>query len=512
MRIVIVEDEAPIREGIARILGKISPEYELVGTAADGESGYELVCRTEPDLVIMDIRMPKMDGLTMMKKLRQEQAQCKVIVLSAYSDFSYAQQAIRLGIANYLLKPINLADLRNALQQVEEMCRKEQQAEKVFSLNNIFLGVMNRQISPDADFHAMMKEKYGFTIDEPAQIFMLWLGKTYEERKAQARRLLESVAAHTVRFEAYIQELEHWNMILMIIFRQQEPESMLKYFQNSIMTMMVDSLGSPVLGGWREVEKISDIGKILPEFKSDMQWGLLFDEKTLICREEIDKLARIPLKYPLGMEDDATIAVRCGNTQKIVRCYEQLYDYCMQAPREPSELKKCLIRFNWALVQASGSRNREMLPEFQHILQGISAAVTWAEIEENMHAFFSTMQMEVSNDSTQSGGQNVSAMVQKAQEMIAKYYDQGVTLEEIARKLFVSEEYLSAQFKKETGVTFSETVRKYRVAKVRRLLLETHLKLNQIAELAGYSDPKYMSKVFKEEMGMLPSEYRKSVH
>ena len=138
--------------------------------------------------------------------------------------------------------------------------------------------------------------------------------------------------------------------------------------------------------------------------------------------------------------------------------------------------------------------------------------MTWAEIEETMHAFFSTMQMEVSNDSTQSGGQNVSAMVQKAQEMIAKYYDQGVTLEEIARKLIVSEEYLSAQFKKETGVTFSETVRKYRVAKVRRLLLETHLKLNQIAELVGYSDPKYMSKVFKEEMGMLPSEYRKSVH
>ena len=108
MRIVIVEDEAPIREGIARILGKISPEYELVGTAADGESGYELICRTEPDLVLMDIRMPKMDGLTMMKKLRQEQAQCKVIVLSAYSDFSYAQQAIRLGIANYLLKTIKL--------------------------------------------------------------------------------------------------------------------------------------------------------------------------------------------------------------------------------------------------------------------------------------------------------------------------------------------------------------------------------------------------------------------
>ena len=96
--------------------------------------------------------------------------------------------------------------------------------------------------------------------------------------------------------------------------------------------------------------------------------------------------------------------------------------------------------------------------------------------------------------------------------MIRKYYNQGITLEETARKLFVSEEYLSAQFKKQTGNTFTETVRKYRIEKVKELLVETHLKMNQIAELSGYSDPKYMSRVFKEEVGMLPTEYRKESH
>ena len=69
MRIVVVEDEAPIREGMAKLLSKINPEYELVGKAADGEAGYQLIRELNPDLVIMDIRMPKMDGIAMMRKI-----------------------------------------------------------------------------------------------------------------------------------------------------------------------------------------------------------------------------------------------------------------------------------------------------------------------------------------------------------------------------------------------------------------------------------------------------------
>ena len=113
---------------------------------------------------------------------------------------------------------------------------------------------------------------------------------------------------------------------------------------------------------------------------------------------------------------------------------------------------------------------------------------------------------------TEEEGGETSVLVKQAKKLIRKYYDQGITLEEIANKLYVSEEYLSAQFKKETGSTFTETIRKYRIEKVKELLLNTHLKLNQIAELAGYSDPKYMSKIFKEEVGMLPNDFRKSVH
>ncbi len=114
------------------------------------------------------------------------------------------------------------------------------------------------------------------------------------------------------------------------------------------------------------------------------------------------------------------------------------------------------------------------------------------------------------------GGQDqpesVSLLVKRALSMIETYYSQGITLEELAERLCVTDEYLSTLIKKETGISFTETVRKMRIERIKELLLHSSLKLNQIAEMVGYSDPKYMSKVFKEEVGMLPAQFRKQNH
>ena len=153
-------------------------------------------------------------------------------------------------------------------------------------------------------------------------------------------------------------------------------------------------------------------------------------------------------------------------------------------------------------------RKEETDLQVQHILQNMVTVVTWGEIQKDIEELIDLICESPRTDYENS----VSEMVKKAKELVQNYYSQGITLEETARKLFVSEEYLSTQFKKETGASFTETVRKYRIEKVKRLLLDTTLKLNQIAELAGYSDPKYMSRVFKEEVGMLPGEFRKLSH
>ena len=508
MRIVVVEDEAPIREGMAKILDVISPKYELVGTASDGMRGYELIREVEPDLVIMDIRMPKMNGLEMLEHLRAEGCQCRFVILSAYSEFDYARRAIDSGIVSYLLKPIKLPELKAALRQAEQAIEKEHNQETAFSVDTIFLGCLNGQLKADSSFDAMTKERYGFTVQEPVEVFMVWLGDGYEAQKKRVRELLEHAAEQSVKSCAYIRENDNWKTLFLILYRLQPGQTRFLRYRDVVAPMLERKLDKPHIFVWRRVESLLKISEAFREMKEELEWNLWFSEGHLIYKEEINALPVVPIKYPIELEERAKQAILKKDKKKLEICYQELIDYFHEKKCRPRQMKEMLIRFNWSLANIQRERREETNLRIQGILQNLVIVVSWEEIRGEMEEFIDLICGSPRTDHENS----VSDMVKKAQELIRNYYSQGITLEETARKLFVSEEYLSTQFKKETGMSFTETARKYRIEKVKQLLLDTPLKLNQIAELAGYSDPKYMSRVFKEEIGMLPGEFRKLSH
>ena len=124
-----------------------------------------------------------MDGLTLAKLAKKELPELKIVILSGYDDFNYAKQAIELDIENYLLKPIKIPELKRALGQIEEELDKEKSQDKVFTVQGIFIGCLNGQLAPDKQFHNMTMEKYGFSVEDPAEVFALWLGDGYEKRQ-----------------------------------------------------------------------------------------------------------------------------------------------------------------------------------------------------------------------------------------------------------------------------------------------------------------------------------------
>lgn len=508
MRIVIADGEAQVRAEVEELLRKAGADYELAGAASDGREGYELIMRECPDLVIMDIRMPKMDGLSMLRKLRAAGAACRVIVLTADMDFDKARQAIELGIDNYILKPLKKPQLKKAVLSVKQKLEDEQVMASAFTVENIFRGCLNGQVHPDGKFHAMTREKYGFTLEEPVSVCTIWLGSSYTEQREDVKRVLENAAADR-EFSVCVLEVDAWRVLTAVVYCMQDAWHPYLFFKEHVVPLLCGSFRGEIVCIWSDMENGLELLDGLKEIERMREWNLLFDRGDLIRKEDVEEIEALPLKYPAELELQARQAAREPDGEEIKKCYYRLYDRLRNHPVSPAEMKECLIRFNLAVLNAYKAQH-EIQSELriQNCMQAITVAMSWGQIRTAMEEFFHAVNFNAYSKEDM----HYSPLIRKAVQLVRKYYDQGVTLEEIAGQLFVSEEYLSTQFKKETGAGFAETVRNYRIERIKGLLVNTRLKLNQIAELTGYADPKYMSRVFKEEVGVLPTEYRKSFH
>ncbi|MGF7397669.1 response regulator transcription factor [Thermoanaerobacterium thermosaccharolyticum] len=146
MRIVVVEDEMRARKGIVSLISKIAPSHKVVGEAENGVSGIEIIKKTKPDLVIVDIRMPQMDGLEMLEKINDLGIKHRTVILSGYGEFEYARKAIKIGVDEYLLKPITVDDLEKVLNTINNKIENER-SNKISNYNEeIFLGEEDKKV------------------------------------------------------------------------------------------------------------------------------------------------------------------------------------------------------------------------------------------------------------------------------------------------------------------------------------------------------------------------------
>ena len=510
MRIAAVLNSVQDREEISGILQKINPEYEVVGTASDGAAGYEMVCAVHPELVITEAEMAGMDGFSMLRKLRDRKIDVKVIVLAEKEDFQQARQAIELGLDGYLVKPLRQEELRRTAGHIEEKLREERTEASILKAENIFMSCINGQLQPDEDFHEMTRKKLGFTVKDPGAVFALWLGSGYEAQKEKAKRILEEAGCAGDGTVSGMLEAGAWNLLLVVLCRMEDPVMEREYFRKEVVPRLCAGLEGVAVCLWAEMKHLLELLDVLRKMREMRDWNLLFDRGDLICQEEIQCMETMPLKYPAELEGQVRRAVTAKRGEEIKKCYYRLYDLLRRKPYRPADMKECLIRFDMAVLNTfKMQREIESEVDVQRCMQEIASAMSWMEIRNATDRFFQVLNFDAFEEKSDEG---LSPLVRKAVQLVRKYYDQGITLDEIAERLFVSEEYLSTQFKKETGAGFKETVRKYRMDRIKGLLIGTRLKLNQIAELTGYADAKYMSRVFKEETGMLPTEYRKSAH
>lgn len=507
MRIVIVEDEIQTREGLSRLIERIDPQYRVVGNAANGQKGLELICDKQPDIVITDIRMPQMDGLEMIESLSRLGVTSKYIVISAFSEFSYARRAMSFGVSEYLLKPISMIDLRQSLEKTEMQLQSERLRTNEQTLEQMITALVLRTVVENPESLSRIEEKYRLSPAEPLALVLFYLGDQYEERKNSIVHLscpkiqVECEQTSTVY-------LPSKKSVLFVLSGLGQADDFSKWLWS------LAQIHSQMM--WKDVDiyyamchGLVEVHSIAMELLKIMPWKISLPGQKILCYPDVLQTPYVHCAYPINIENDLRVAICAQNTEKVQQHFVKFEEYFSgHQVYLPQEIKDSYTRFLWSAINVSkevGHFSSEGT-RYKQMIEGVLQAQNLGELNAVLFAIAESLSTKIAHDAA--AQENLT--VKRAKSLIHEFYGDGITLDEIAHKLGITPEYLSTQFRKETGDTFSNYIRDFRIKKSKELLLGTQLKLHQISAQIGYSDPKYFSQVFKKAVGQLPADYRKT--
>ena len=377
MRIAVIEDERPIREGLVHILNKISPEYQVVGSAENGREGLILLEEQDPDLILLDIQMPDMNGLQMLKEARERGSMTKVVILTAYSDFDYAKKAIALGIENYLLKPVNLTELKNTLSKIKEEIFVEQRGKNSLSLETVIKDALEGEYEEDSRLEEMLLEKYGFSGRKQIYCMYLFMGKYYDSEQKEAELFLEEFREHNPDKKMCWLWREKRQSVFICFYDVKAKKNFIQYLKQSVVPAFSMRIHDHGAFAGKECQGLGELAEIENALTEACGWHLILGNRVLIKCKKIAQLRTKRFTYPADLENQARSAVIHLDYPAFTRCFQQFMEAGLREVHSPQEIREVCIRFAYAVINTAKEcgtlRDEDLL--VQKILHTILNAV-----------------------------------------------------------------------------------------------------------------------------------------
>ncbi|MEY8356214.1 response regulator [Lachnospiraceae bacterium 54-53] len=531
--IIIADDEKKICRLLEYLINWDEIGARLLGVAYDGISALQLIQEKKPDVLLTDIRMPGMDGLQLIEEAKKQNAALKCIIISGYKDFQYAQQGIRYGVRDYLLKPINQDDLTRTLKKLvkETMEQKTSQETRLHlektvknysgEFKRVFLKIVLEQkpeenpetvrkevrkinsspvagrgcrclvVKPDIEYKDFTKDAYQLLIDKTIEILQVEFASEERELTIEASEegIFLLLCHEPPDREELVKALNHVKERVMGL-----QDLFPKIYFTAVITEPADT----------DDELIRQIQRS----RIAMYNRLLTDTDTVT---ELKTPADGPeVKNSLTSEISALLENRPESfePEEIKKCLNEARRI-MQAAKDISglDVKTELLRLadsylDWleqldASLDKSG-KSAYFSEMYEHC---ISLDQAFELLEETLtNTLFEVLNHLKSRE---------IKPVAYAKHYIEKNKGIHIKLEELAKNAGFSYTYFSYLFKKETGKTLTEYIQLVRIETAKKLLMEKERSISEIAELVGYSDIKFFTKQFKKTLGVSPNEYRK---
>lgn len=508
MRIVVVEDGIKIRRGIIHLIEKLNPHYKVVGEAANGMDGLKIIGELKPDLVIADIRMPELGGLEMLQALKERKLKHKTVILSAFSDFSFAQQAISLGVSEYLLKPVTAEKMQKSLITIERELLEEHdrsQASRLFTVKHLFQDLMLGKTEKIKELRQTINTDSSFEWTQPYALVAARTGnKIYDNEELQ--QAFSQLLGANPSIQYLILDGEINGLTLMLI----SCKSGLSDIETLLSSEFLDNIHCRdfpnLVMGWTAVDSLEELPTKLQQLSEMLKWALLLGKDKMITQSAIAGFDVQPIIFPAEIEKQAVAEVSRQHFQNLAEIFGNFLSWWTREKYYPDQIIAAFVQFISSITNAVKETDLDLFKHLrqQEILKHVLNAITMDQLEAVLNDLQKNLcQKENDTKST------YSLPVIRALKMIAENYQIGISREEIATKLRITPEYLSMLFYKEVGQSFTTYLKNYRINKAKELLTHTELKIYEIAEKVGYLDPKYFCRVFKEVTGVPAGEYQK---
>lgn len=492
--VFLVDDEPFIIEGMRALVPWEDYGLKVVGEASNGSEAIKKLETCHVDILLTDIMMPIMDGLELISTLKERHPNTKYIVLSGYEEFEYVKKGMKLGIENYLLKPVNEQELISTLENSIEKLEKSTNNEEAYTIlrDNTIWRCLNQDI--DAKEWRERVELYSLEFDgQNLAVFLMQISDCEHENSSFFRKRVEEF------FQSVCIINPDGELILLVSFNcedglKKKLDELNMLFAGYISGKYHINVGSFVCStselykSYQRAKELSSYRLVLKES------GIITDELTkqytqacLSTSNELDDLKR----YIVGSEQEKAFLWIKGAFDEINKSTKKV---------APTIIRGFAIEIVTSIQKdVSSHANDQTVGIVRRILEAYSIEILVDILIDFIEGIFRTLEQK---------SEHRSPIIQSVVQYIQEHFYEELSLKTLSYKFHINSIYLGQLFQKETGLVFSEYINHLRLEKAKQLLRGTHLKAGIIGKQVGYSDSAYFYKQFKKAVGITPSAWR----
>lgn len=530
-KIMLVDDEEEVRKSIVRKIDWLDAGFEVIGDAENGEDALEKIEQIEPDVVLTDIKMPYMDGLTMAEKIRQNYPSVKIVIFSGFDEFEYAKKAIRLNVIEYILKPVNVEELTAILKKIkknldEEIEQKrnvnllrERYVKSLPMLREHFLNDLVHGGMDEDTISGKLKE-YEIDIDHAEQWVVaaihlepdatvettLSLHREQELIPISVYRMIEDKMEGQYRFAMFHSAFE--SIIIAAVDTENSQTSLVALLGDICKETKKILEVSVTIGVGENCSNLSEISTSFKSALNALGYRAITGSGGVIYIRDMEPVNHVKLQFDSRMESELVAAVKFGPKEKIETIVGELVGRMEAAKVHYRQYQAYVLAIINVLTQMSQQYDLRISDMFG-AENDYFEILTKVEKAENIKRYLLDVAFKMNAALEEERSNTTKHVILEAKQYIRdNYRDPDLSVEKICHRLHMSPAYFSTMFKKETGQAYIAYLTEVRLNRAVELLMTTDDKTYIIAEKVGYPEQNYFSYVFKKKFGISPTKYR----